>query len=51
MIHGLGMAWGGPMPRSEDVWSSVEYKERRRQGGGAHVIDASGQTADGKLWA
>jgi hypothetical protein len=50
MIHGAGTAWGGPDPRDEDVWSSIAYKERIRDGGGIQVLDASGTTSDGKAW-
>jgi hypothetical protein len=50
MIHGAGPSWGGPNPRSREVWSSVTYKERTRKGDGIQVIDASGKTADGKAW-
>lgn len=50
MIHGAGPSWGGPNPRSQEVWSSVDYKERIREGDGLQVIDASGRTLDGKRW-
>ena len=50
MIHGAGPSWGGPNPRSREVWSSITYIERIREGSGIQVMDASGKTSDGKLW-
>lgn len=50
MIHGSGPSWGGPTPRDQDVWSSIEFKESVRDGCGLRVIDARGKTIDGKQW-
>ncbi len=50
MIHGAGPSWGGPTPRGREVWTSITYKESARLGGRFRLIDASGTTADGKVW-
>ncbi len=50
MIHGAGPSWGGPNPRSREVWSSIGYRENIHKGDGIQVMDARGTTSDGKLW-
>jgi hypothetical protein len=50
MLHGAAPSWGGPAPRSQEVWRSVEFSEIQRTARGSMVLDAHGRTADGKLW-
>jgi hypothetical protein len=50
MIHGTGTAWGGPEPRAQEIWDSVEFSETQRDARGYLVLDARGKTSDGKLW-
>jgi hypothetical protein len=50
MLHGAAPSWGGPVPRSQEVWRSVEFSEIQRTWRGSVVYDAHGKTADGKLW-
>ena len=50
LIHGAGPSWGGPLPRSGDVWSSADYQESTRPGRDRDVIDARGRTSEGKMW-
>jgi len=50
MLHGAAPSWGGPAPRSREVWKSVEFSEIQRTGRGSIILDARGKTSDGKLW-
>ena len=50
MTHGTGTAWGGPEPRDQEVWDSVEFFETQRDATGYFVLDSRGKTSDGKLW-
>ncbi len=50
MRHGAAPSWGGPEPRSQEVWDSVEFSEIERTVRGSLVLDARGKTTDGKLW-
>jgi hypothetical protein len=50
MLHGAGPSWGGPEPRSQEVWRSVEFSEIHRTWRGSLIYDARGKTSDGKLW-
>jgi hypothetical protein len=50
MLHGSGPSWGGPFSRAQEVWDSVRFDERTRKFGDTLVIDAHGQTSDGKFW-
>jgi hypothetical protein len=48
--HGSGPSWDWGMPSNEDVWRSVEYSEQSFQVGDYVVVDARGQTSEGKFW-
>ena len=50
MLHGAGTSWGGPEPRTQEIWNSVEFSEAQREARLDLVLDARGRTADGKLW-
>jgi hypothetical protein len=50
MLHGAAPSWGGPEPRAQEIWDSVEFSEIQRTGRGSFVLDARGKTSDGKLW-
>jgi hypothetical protein len=50
MMHGTGTSWGGPEPRTQEIWNSVEFSETQRAVRGYSVLDAHGKTSDGKLW-
>jgi hypothetical protein len=50
MLHGAAPSWGGPGPRTQEVWRSVEFSEIQRAGPGSIILDTRGTTADGKLW-
>jgi hypothetical protein len=50
MLHGAGPSWGGPQPRVQEIWDSVEFSETERKARGQMVLDARGKTSDGKLW-
>jgi hypothetical protein len=50
MLHGAGTSWGGPEPRTQEIWNSVEFSETQREARLDLVLDARGRTADGKLW-
>src|ERR1700688_5110735 len=40
MLHGAAPSWGGPEPRSQEVWRSVEFSEIQRTWRGSLVFDA-----------
>jgi len=48
--HGTGPTWDWGIPSNEDVWRSVEYCEQSFRVGDYVVVDARGQTSDGKFW-
>jgi len=48
--HNAAPSWGGPEPRTQEIWDSVEFSETRRETRGYLVLDARGKTSDGKLW-
>jgi hypothetical protein len=48
--HGSGPMWTFGIPVDDDVWRSVEYSEVTRRDGKIEIVDARGQTADGKHW-
>jgi hypothetical protein len=50
MLHGSGLAWGGPEPLTSEIWDSIEFSEIQRDAQGSLVLDARGKTTDGKLW-
>jgi hypothetical protein len=50
MLHGAAPSWGGPEPRAQEIWDSVEFSEVQRRSRGQLVLDSRGKTSDGKLW-
>jgi hypothetical protein len=50
MTHGTGTSWGGPQPRTAEIWDSLEFSETQHDARSQFVLDAPGKTSDGKLW-
>lgn len=50
MHHGTAPSWGGPEPRTREIWDSVDFSEVQRDSQGQLVLDSRGRTSGGKLW-
>lgn len=50
ILHGAGFSWSSGYSSDKEVWESVSYEERRREGPGYSVLDARGRKANGELW-
>lgn len=48
--HGWGPLWGSAEPLDSEVWKSAKYEETRYENDSVTIIDARGQTPDGRRW-